>query len=234
LLSVTTTPTRAPRSTRRDATENRVALLAAARTVLNQHPDASLEAIATEAGLSRRAVYGHFASRDELLGELVSVGSRRVAAALESVTHDDPVVRLALIASRLWREVEQIRVMAVFTVRGPLKHHIDEALLPLRAEVIGAIREGGDAGTVRDDISAERLARLMEDAMFAVLEESTEHPLPDHDGHRLVMLNTLAAIGFGWRDAGRFIDAHPELAHTPPAGADDSADLAIEPDRKTL
>jgi AcrR family transcriptional regulator len=200
------------RTPRRDATQNRAALIDAARFVLNQNPDASLETIAAEAGLSRRSVYGHFASRDDLLRELVSLGSHRVAAALETVTHPDPVVRLALIASRLWQEVENVRVMAVFTVRSGLKHHIDEALEPLRRGVLDAIRTGRDAGTIRDDISAERLARLMEDAMFAVLEESTEHPLPDADGHRLVILSTLGSIGLGWKEANRFVDSHPELA----------------------
>ena len=206
---MTSTPARTPR---RDATQNRVALIDAARVVLNQNPDASLEAIAAEAGLSRRSVYGHFASRDDLLRELVTLGSLRVAAALEAVTHDDPVVRLALIASRLWHEVENIRVMTVFTVRSGLKHHIDAALQPLRDGVLEAIHTGRAAGTIRDDISAHRLARLMEDAMFAVLEESTAHPLPEEDGHRLVILSTLGSIGFGWRDANLFIDSHPELA----------------------
>ncbi|GAB3604739.1 hypothetical protein GCM10027413_01480 [Conyzicola nivalis] len=206
---MTDTTTRTPR---RDATQNRAALIDAAKVVLNQNPDAPLETIAAEAGLSRRSVYGHFASRDDLLRELVSVGSRRVAAALEAVTHPDPLVRLALIASRLWHEVEDVRVMTVFTVRSGLKHHIDEALEPLRRGVLDAIHTGRDDGTIRDDISAERLARLMEDAMFSVLEESTEHPLPEADGHRLVILSTLGSIGLGWKDANRFVDSHPELA----------------------
>jgi AcrR family transcriptional regulator len=200
------------RAPRRDSTENRAALLAAARLVLNQHPDASLEAIAAEAGLSRRAVYGHFASRDDLLRELVTLGAQRVAAGLETITHTDPVVRLALIASRLWHEVENIRVMAVFAVRGSLKQHTDEALRPLRRIVLHAIREGRETGAIRDDVAAERLARLMEDAMFAVLEEATQHPMPEEEGHRLVMLSTLGVIGFGWRDAESFIDSHAELA----------------------
>jgi AcrR family transcriptional regulator len=207
---VTTTPSR---TLRRDATENRAALLTAAQRVLNQQPDASLELIAAEAGLSRRAVYGHFASRDDLLRELITTGSRRVALALEAITHDDPVVRLALIASGLWREVENIRVMTVFAVRGPLKRHTDEGLLPLRLELANAITAGREAGMLRTDISAERLARLLEDAALAVLEESMRHPVGAEEGHRLVMLNVLGTIGFGWREAGAFIDAHAELRY---------------------
>jgi AcrR family transcriptional regulator len=207
-------PTSAARSPRRDATENRAALLDAARLVLNKHPDASLEAIAAGADLSRRAVYGHFASRDDLLRELVSLGSRRVATSLASITHPDPVVRLTLIASRLWHEVEDIRVMAVFTVRGALKQHTDDALRPLRRMVLDTIGEAAGGGAIRDDIAPDRLARLMEDAMFAVLEEATEHPLPEEEGHRLVMLAVLGAVGLGWRDARAFIDSHAELSWT--------------------
>jgi len=206
---VTTPPTRAPR---RDATENRAALVAAAKVVLNKNPDASLESIAAEAGLSRRSVYGHFASRDDLMRELVAIGAARVASALETIAHENPVVRIALIASRLWSEVEDIRVLAVVTVRGPLKHHIDEALRPLRQGVLGAIHAGQTAGSIRFDIEAERLARLMEDAMFAVLEEATSYPIPKEAGHRLIMLNVLATIGLGWRDAASVVDSHPELA----------------------
>jgi len=200
------------RAPRRDATENRAALIAAAKVVLNTNPDASLESIAAEAGLSRRAVYGHFASRDDLMRELVAIGAERVATALGSITHKNPLVRIALIASGLWHEVENIRVMAVFTVRGPLKHHTDEALRPLRQGVLGAIHAGQAEGGIRPDIEAPRLARLMEDAMFAVLEESTSYAIPIENGHRLIMLNVLATIGLGWRDASDFIDAHPELA----------------------
>ena len=205
---MTQPPVRAPR---RDATQNRAALLEAAKAVLNQDPDASLETIAAAAGLSRRSVYGHFASRDELLRELVAIGAQRVATALSTISHPDPVVRLASIASRLWHEVESIRVMAVLTVRGPLKHHTDEALRPLRRGVLDAIVAGQAAAGIRSDIEAPRLARLMEDSMFAVLEESTGHPIPAEEGHRLIMLNVLSTIGLGWREADAFIASHPEL-----------------------
>jgi AcrR family transcriptional regulator len=191
-----------PRGPRRDATENRAALLDAARRVLNQNPDASLEAVAAEAGLSRRSVYGHFANRDELLRELIASGSRRVAASLEAITHEDPVVRLALIAAGLWREVEDMRVMTLIAVRGPLKHHTDAALAPLRAELARAITAGREADALRTDISPERLARLLEESALAVLEDSMVHPVSTERGHRLVMLNVLGTIGLGWREAG--------------------------------
>jgi AcrR family transcriptional regulator len=205
---MTTTTARAPR---RDAAENREALITAARALLNRDPSASLEAIAAEAGLSRRSVYGHFANRDELMLELVTIGSRRVAAALEGLSHPDPVVRLALIGARLWREVESVRVMAVIAVRGPLASRTVEALAPVRRSVRDAIAEGQKRGMLRTDLAAPLLARLVEDSALTVLEESTEHPLGSREGHRLVMLMTLAVVGFGWHEAQQVIDANSEL-----------------------
>ena len=199
------------RAPRRDAAQNRESLLTAARIVFNRDPNASLETVAAQAGLSRRSVYGHFANRDDLLLELVTIGARRVASALESVTHPDPLTRLALIASNLWREVESVRVMAVVAVRGPLAHHTAETLRAIRSILRAAITEGQANGSMRGDLPAERLARLVEDTALVVLEDSTEHPLSGQEGNRLAMLMTLAVVGLGWHEAGTFIDGKPEL-----------------------
>jgi len=206
---MTTTVARAPR---RDALDNRAALLAAARTVFASDPEASLDAVAAEAGLSRRSVYGHFTSREELQRELVTQGVDRVTNALASVTHPEPVVRLALIGAGLWGEVANMRLMTLFAVRGPLAHYTASGLAPLRQRVLDAVREAVESGSVRTDIPADRLARLVEAAALAVLEESTRSDLETEDGSRLVMLNVLAALGFGWREANDLIDQTPELA----------------------
>jgi AcrR family transcriptional regulator len=199
------------RAPRRDAAENREALLAAARAVLNRDPSGSLETIAAEAGLSRRSVYGHFATRDDLLRELVTIGARRVASALSTVTHPDPLTRLALIASHLWREVESVRMMAVVAVRGPLASTTASLLRPIRESVREAVRDGQSDGSMRTDLDPALLARLVEETALLVLEESAEHPLAARDGHRLIMLMVLGCVGLGWREAGSFIDDQPEL-----------------------
>ena len=200
------------RAPRRDAAENRAALLAAARIELNLDGDATLESIAVRAGLSRRAVYGHFATRDELLRELITTGATRVAGAVSQVDHADPVVRLALIASRLWNEVENIRVMALFAVRGPLKGQTAEALAPLRERVAVAIAEGVAAGSVRRDIPVARLARLVEDAALSALTESSRERISGPEGQRLVMLLVLGTVGMDAAAAAALIDGHRELA----------------------
>ncbi|CAN5157850.1 hypothetical protein BH11ACT4_BH11ACT4_07130 [soil metagenome] len=199
------------RPTRRDATENRAALLAAARAELNRDPDASLEVIAARAGLSRRAVYGHFATRDDLLRELIGLGVARVSSALEGVNHADPVVRLALIAARLWHEIESVRVMAIFAVRGPLTAYTADRLGIIRAWVADAIAQGVDSGAMRADIPKRQLARLVEDAVLAGLALSVSERIAASDGHRLVMLLALGTVGLSAGQAAELIDSHREL-----------------------
>jgi AcrR family transcriptional regulator len=197
--------------TRRDATENRAALLAAARIALNEDPAASLETIAAAAGLSRRAVYGHFASRDDLLRELLTNGAERVSAAIDTSRHDDPVTDLALVAANLWREVESMRVMALFAVRGPFKGLTASALAPLRERVLADVTRGQAARDIRNDIDAPTLAHLVEEGALMVLDEATTKRLSSAQGHALVMNVVLSLIGLGWRDAHALIDSHRTL-----------------------
>jgi AcrR family transcriptional regulator len=197
---------------RSDATANRAALIAAARIELNADPSASLETIAVAAGLSRRSVYGHFASRDDLLRELLTTGSQRVSAALAARTADDPLLDLALIAAHLWREVETMRVMALFAVRGPFKHLTADNLGPLRARVLDDIVRGQEQGGIRSDIDAATLAHLIEEGALMVLDEATAQPFTAEQGHTLAIRVVLGLAGLGWREANTFIESHSELA----------------------
>ncbi|CAN5146634.1 hypothetical protein BH11ACT2_BH11ACT2_07100 [soil metagenome] len=190
---------------RRDATENRESLLAAARIELNVDPNASLETIAASAGLSRRSVYGHFANRDDLLRELLATGAARVSAAVESSRDDDPVTDLALVAATLWREVESIRVMALLAVRGPFKGLTAEALAPLRERVLADVARGQTAGSIRRDIDAPTLARLIEEGALMVLETATTSALTSEQGHTLVMRVVLSLAGLSWRETAELI-----------------------------
>jgi len=194
-----------PRAPRKDAAENREAILRAAALLLNDDPDASLESIAVAAGLSRRALYGHFANRDDLLRELVVLGAARISAALPPITEGDSRLQLALIGARMWDEVEHVRVMARVAVRGPLAPVVADALEPLRRTLREVIERGIRAGELRPDIDAPILARLVEGAALTVLDEATRGPLSREHGRRLVVLGALGACGLDWREAGAIL-----------------------------
>ncbi|MGO4301455.1 TetR/AcrR family transcriptional regulator [Leifsonia sp. RAF41] len=200
------------RAPRRDAAANREAILGAAAVALNEDIDASLETIAARAGLSRRAVYGHFATRDELLIEVFTRGARRLAALLDPVSNPDPLVEIALFGATLWAEVEHIRVSAALAVRGPHRAMVGTALDPARERLRATVRRGMDSGRIRTDLDSETVTRLIENAAVSVLDEATRAGLTPEAGHRLVMLAGVGAAGMGWREAGELIASTPELA----------------------
>ncbi|WP_083403626.1 TetR/AcrR family transcriptional regulator [Curtobacterium sp. MCBA15_001] len=199
-----TTPEPSTRAPRRDATENRAALIDAAKTVLQRDPDASLESIATAAGLSRRAVYGHFPSRDDLVRAVVTAGAARVADAMP--TSSDlgdlpPAARIAAIAVTLWSEVSHVRSMARIAVRSPYGESVAQVFAPLRNQVRDACALGIADGSMRADVDAATLGRLVEGACIAVLDEATRSGTPDSDGRRMVVLSALGMAGIDWRTA---------------------------------
>jgi AcrR family transcriptional regulator len=214
VTDTTTSPRRAsrpPRAPRRDAAENRVAILDAAISELNHDPDASLETIASAAGLSRRSIYGHFSTRDELVAELNDRGIARVTAALAPIRHSDARIALALVGARLWSEVEDVRVTAQLAIRGPRREIVGKGLEPVRRGVLELVRQGVEAGQLRTDIEPGTLARLIEGAALSVLDEAVRADISRGEGHRLVMLVALSTAGLSWREAAELIDASPEL-----------------------
>ncbi|RFA17981.1 TetR/AcrR family transcriptional regulator [Subtercola boreus] len=203
--------TQGGRTPRRDATENRVAILDSARLLLNRDPDTSLDAIASGAGLSRRALYGHFATRDELIAELLASGSARITDALSYFDPADSRVAIALIGARLWSEVENVRVMAQVAIRGPQRHLVARTLSPVRHRLLSVVTTGVAAGELRQDIAPATLAPLIEGAALSVLDEAVRSNLSNAEGHRLVMLAGLATAGLSWREAAALIEEHAEL-----------------------
>jgi AcrR family transcriptional regulator len=197
------------RAPRRDAAVNREALILAAATLLNRDPGASLEAIAAEAGLSRRAVYGHFATRDALLHELAVHGADRINAAVLGNASEagprDPALELAAVGARIWHEVDHIRVMALLTVRGPQLQVVGGALKPLRDHVRDIVARGVDEGAFRTDVDVDTLAHLVESAAVSVLDEAVRSSLDTDEGRRLVVLSVLSIAGFSYREAAAIL-----------------------------
>ncbi|WPO76662.1 MULTISPECIES: TetR/AcrR family transcriptional regulator [unclassified Streptomyces] len=72
------------RNRRADARRSRAAILDAATRVLNAEPDASLETIASAAGVTRPTVYAHFPSREQLLLAVVERITEEAVAAMDA------------------------------------------------------------------------------------------------------------------------------------------------------
>jgi AcrR family transcriptional regulator len=213
----------AGRRPRRDATANREALLAAAADALGEASDAPLERITSAAGLTRRAFYGHFANRDELVVAVIDVGAARLNAIAAETDAPHAPTAIALLGARLWGAVEHVRLLAGMAVREPYATHAAEALAPVRERLRALVERGVAEGTVRPDIRADVLARLIESAAIAVLLEAAVTGIADHEGRRLVMLAVLGTAGLSWQDSADLIDTAPALAAPPIASGEPTA-----------
>ncbi len=196
------------RGRRRDATANREALLRAAQAVLAEHPNASLDAIAQAAGLSRRALYGHFPDRDSLLREVIAVGAQQFNAIAESATHPDPRIALAWLAARLWREASAVRASAHIAMDDDHLADTASALAPLRQRLQTLTRSGAASGVFRRDLSPELLAFLIESTARATLRQPAVSP---EVTETTVVRVVLSLVGLSWIEQNELIAAHSEL-----------------------
>ncbi|GAA5034578.1 TetR/AcrR family transcriptional regulator [Microbacterium fluvii] len=201
----TTAPARRPR---KDAAANRAGILAAAATTIASDPHASIDSIARAAGLSRRALYGHFDDRDTLIRELVASGAVRFNAVAASIDDADARVGLARLTARLWREAAHVQVAAAIALDEAHVAQTAEALAPLRRTVQAIVAGGQAAGTLRQDLTAATLARLIEETARTVV---TRLDAASPDAGALAVRAVLSIAGLSWREADALLVAQPEL-----------------------
>ncbi|PZU31752.1 MAG: TetR family transcriptional regulator [Microbacterium sp.] len=197
----------APRR-RRDATANRAALLVAAQAVLSTDPNASLDTIAHAAGLSRRALYGHFSDRDSLLHEVITIGAGRFNAIAEDVADPDPRVALARMAARLWHEASAVRAAANIALDDAHVAVTIRALTPLRRRLRDLANDGVASGAFRGDVPPDLLAFLIEETARATLRELR---LTTTDAAATVVRVVLSIAGLSWTEQRDLLAAHPDL-----------------------
>lgn len=204
----TTAPLRQPR---KDAAANRAGILRAAATTLAVDPSASIDQIARAAGLSRRALYGHFDDRQALLTELIAAGSQRFNAIAASLDEPHPPLALARLTAALWTEAAHVQVAAALALQEAHLEQTATALAPLRRALVAVVRAGQDDGSLRVDMAAPTLARLIEEtARAAVSRIDASSPIATSLAVRAV----LSIAGLSWRESEALLNAHPDVLET--------------------
>ncbi|WEK13237.1 MAG: helix-turn-helix domain containing protein [Candidatus Microbacterium phytovorans] len=192
----TTAPARRPR---RDAAANRAGILSAAATTLAHDPHASIDTIARAAGLTRRALYGHFDDRDALLRELIDAGAPRFNAIADAVDGTDPApLALARLTDRLWTEAAHVQVAAALALDETHVEWTAAALAPLRRTVAELVRRGQADGMLRTDVAGPTVARLIEETARVVV---TRLDASSPDARLLAVRAVLSIAGLSWREA---------------------------------
>ncbi|WP_061782381.1 TetR/AcrR family transcriptional regulator [Microbacterium hominis] len=201
----TTAPLRRPR---KDAAANRAGILRAAATTLAVDPSASIDQIARAAGLSRRALYGHFDDRQALLTELISAGAQRFNTIASSLDEPHPPLALARLTAALWAEASHVQVAAALALDETHLEQTATALAPLRRALVAVVRAGQDDESLRADMAAPTLARLIEEtARAAVSRIDASSPI----AASLAVRAVLSIAGLSWRESETLLNAHPDV-----------------------
>lgn len=193
---------------RRDAVENRAGIVDAATVAIGHDPHASIAAIAARAGLSRRALYGHFDDRNAIVREVIATGAARFNAIADTI--DDPDSRLALarLASELWREAAHVQAAAALALDDAHVPETSEALAPLRRRIDAIVRRGQEAGELRTDLPAPTLSRLLEETGRMVV---TRVDAESRSARAIAVTAVLAIAGLSWTEARELMARYPDL-----------------------
>lgn len=144
------------RAVRSDSLRNREAILDAAAECLTSNPSASLADIAQAAGVGRVTLYGHFASRTELLTALLHQGMGRVDAELASVDlSGTPWEAMDALVTSSWQLVYQLNAL-----RGVFERELPDQAMhgshqDPRARFQHLLARGREDGSFRSDQSIE-------------------------------------------------------------------------------
>ena len=138
---------------RADAVRNREAILSAGLEVLSRRPDAGLGEIARASGLTRTTVYAHFATREELLEELLR---RAVAETTQMIDASGPGsgpadLALLRVLAASWQHVAELAGLTELIGRA-LGERAAELHAPVQERLSALVRRGRRDGTFRRDV----------------------------------------------------------------------------------
>ena len=145
-------PTQDPRLA--TAARNVEAILDAAERLLQNHQEASISAVASEAGVSRVTVYSHFADRHRLIEALAERAVQRATVVLESAEPErgHAVDALQRVIAAGWEEIGRHQAIATAAIAELSGHAMHRSHEPAR-RVIGRLVERGRAeGAFRADV----------------------------------------------------------------------------------
>ena len=151
MTSTTTGAKAAPK--RADARRNIAAILDAATECLALDPDASINDIATAAGVGRVTLYGHFESRGALVAEVVNRAMRDGDAVLEAVDlTGDPRAALGRLLEASWQVTHRYGGLVIAAQTALPESDLREAHDKPVQRVQRLLRRGRREGCFRTDM----------------------------------------------------------------------------------
>ncbi|MEO3873428.1 TetR/AcrR family transcriptional regulator [Nonomuraea sp. B12E4] len=186
------------RNLRADAVRSRNAILDAALQVLEARPDASLDAIAAAAEVTRQTVYSHFRSRDQLLAAVVDRLTEETAAAMNAADPDAGPAAEALLRVLDAGERTVGRHPAVARLAGslPAGPRADrERHEPISELLARVIRRGQKSGEFDHRLPPDWLATVTIRLAHAAAEEAGSGRMSREESRRALRTTVLLALG---------------------------------------
>ena len=170
------------------AEHNVDAILDATEELLDQRGQASISAVAKEAGVSRVTVYSHFPTWQALLEAAVERAVRRTMVAVHAANPDQgpPVQALERMVSEAWRHLARYGAMA----QAVAEQFSPEAVTRTHQaahQAIGALAERGRAdGSFRTDVPAGWLVTAAIAVIHACAGEVRAGRIDERDAPRIL------------------------------------------------
>ncbi|MGW5776967.1 TetR/AcrR family transcriptional regulator [Streptomyces sp. NPDC003863] len=183
-----------PRRRRRaDGERSRAAILDAAVRLLRQRPDAGMEAIATEAGVTRQTVYAHFSSRDALLAATVDRITEGAVAAMDAARLDEGPATDALtrFLDVSWHSFEDnvLPIQVASEDDDRARHE------PVTARLERLVERGQKAGEFASDLPAQWLVATTVALGHAAGEEVNSGRMTNAEARAALHITVFRALG---------------------------------------
>ena len=130
---------------------------------------------------------------------MLTAGAQRFNALADDIDPaGDAPFALARLTGRLWTEAAHVQVAAAIALDERHVADTAAALAPLRRRVAAIVAAGQEAGTLRTDIAAPTLARLIEETARVVV---TQVDASSPEARSIAIRAVLSIAGLSWREA---------------------------------
>jgi AcrR family transcriptional regulator len=173
---------------RAKAERNIGAILDAAERLLRRRSQASIAAVAKEAGVSRVTVYAHFPTREELIEAVVTRVTRAAHESIQDAkpAEGDPVEALERVIATAWDELERQEAIR----QAAAEELSPEAVRRSHETAAGTVQElierGQWAGAFRKDLPFEWLVASCFALLHTAADEVREKRIKPDDAMKAV------------------------------------------------
>jgi AcrR family transcriptional regulator len=180
---------------RADARRNIDAILGAAHRCLVDDPEASVGDIARAAGVGRVTLYGHFATRADLVDAVVQRALATFDEALSSVDLDgDPREALTRLVASTWHLTAESTNLVAAAERALPPERLLAAHEGPAERVVELLERGRRQGAFRRDLPTPWLVAVFHAVVHAAAAEVTADRLHPDDAPRTITATLLATF----------------------------------------